>query len=79
LNHLNWNTVQNIIERLKSLEKQEVEVNFEKLSKKEYSSIRKEIDKLRRLFNGIKNMTSLPDVVIFTNQLKMYHLIRIRM
>lgn len=66
----NWNTVQNRIERLKSLEKQEVEGNFEKLSKKEYSSIRKEIDKLRRLFNGIKNMTSLPDVVIFTNQLK---------
>ena len=66
----NWNTVQNRIERLKFLEKQELEGNFETLSKKDYSSQRKEIDKLRRLFNGIKDMSNLPDVVIFTSQLK---------
>lgn len=66
----NWNTVQKRIERLKVLEQQEIEGKFEKLSKKDYSSQRKEIDKLRRLFNGIKNMTNLPDVVIFTSQLK---------
>lgn len=66
----NWNTVQNRISRLKELEKQETEGLFDKLSKKEYSSKRKEIDKLRRLFNGIKEMTSLPDVVVFTSQLK---------
>ena len=66
----NWNTVQNRIERLKVLEKQELEGAFENLSKKEYSSLRKEMDKLRRLFNGIKEMTSLPDVVVFTSQLK---------
>jgi ribosomal protein S2 len=35
---------------------------FEKLSKK--SAQRKEIDKLRRLFNGIKDMKNLPDVVV---------------
>jgi small subunit ribosomal protein S2 len=28
------------------------------------------MDKLRKLFNGIKEMTSLPEAVIFTNQLK---------
>lgn len=66
----NWPTVQKQIETLKILEQQESEGIFENLSKKEYSQKRKEIDKLRRLFNGIKNMTSLPDVVIFTNQLK---------
>lgn len=66
----NWNTVQKRIERLKDLERQELEGNLEKLSKKDYSSQRKEIDKLRRLFNGIKEMAALPDVVIFTNQLK---------
>ena len=66
----NWATVQKRIERLKELENQELNGEFDSLSKKEYSSNRKEIDKLRRLFNGIKNMTSLPDVVIFTNQLK---------
>jgi len=66
----NWSTVQKQIDRLKFLEEQESQGTFEKLSKKEYSAQRKEIDKLRRLFNGIKNMTSLPDVVVFTNQLK---------
>jgi len=66
----NWGTVQNQISRLKELEQQELEGKFETFSKKEYSSKRKEIDKLRKLFNGIKDMSSLPDVVIFTNQLK---------
>jgi small subunit ribosomal protein S2 len=66
----NWSTIQKRIERLKFLEEQELKGNFETLSKKDYSAKRKEIDKLKRLFNGIKEMTSLPDVVIFTNQLK---------
>jgi small subunit ribosomal protein S2 len=66
----NWTTVQKQIELLKDLEQQEKEGKLDILSKKEYSSKRKQIDKLRKLFNGIKNMTSLPDVVIFTSQLK---------
>ena len=66
----NWSTVQKRIDRLKLLEKQELNGDFDKLSKKDYSAIRKEIDKLRRLFNGIKDMKSLPDVVIFTSQIK---------
>jgi len=66
----NWSTIQIQIQRLKSLEQKEADGGFENLSKKEYSRQRKEIDKLRRLFNGIKDMTTLPDVVIFTNQLK---------
>ena len=66
----NWSTIQIQIQRLKSLEQKEADGGFENLSKKEYSRQRKEIDKLRRLFNGIKDMTTLPDVVISTNQLK---------
>jgi small subunit ribosomal protein S2 len=66
----NWSTVQNQIKRLKVLEQQELDGIFDQLSKKDYSNQRKEIDKLRRLFNGIKDMSTLPDVVIFTNQLK---------
>jgi small subunit ribosomal protein S2 len=66
----NWSTIQKRIERLRFLEKQEALGTFETLSKKEYSEIRQEMDKLRRLFNGIKEMTNLPDVVIFTSQLK---------
>lgn len=66
----NWSTVQKQIQRLNFLEQQESEGKFDELSKKEYSRQRKEMDKLRRLFNGIKDMSSLPNVVIFTNQLK---------
>ena len=66
----NWSTIQQRISRLKELEMLEMEGKFENLSKKEYSKQRKEIDKLRRLFNGIKEMTALPNVIIFTNQLK---------
>lgn len=66
----NWSTIQKRIERLKFLEEQELNGNFETLSKKDYSAQRKEMDKLKRLFNGIKEMTNLPDAVIFTSQLK---------
>ena len=40
----NWTTVQKQVERLKTLEKQEIEGTFETLSKKDYSNQRKEID-----------------------------------
>ena len=66
----NWSTIQKRIQSLNTLEKQEAEGLLETLSKKDYSAKRKEMDKLRKLFNGIKEMTSLPEAVIFTNQFK---------
>lgn len=66
----NWPTIQKRIERLHFLENQQKSGIFETLSKKEKNTQRKELEKLQRLFNGIKEMKSLPDVVIFTNQLK---------
>jgi small subunit ribosomal protein S2 len=66
----NWATIQKQIDMLKELESQELEGLFETLSKKEYSEKRKQIDKLRRLFSGIKDMRAVPDIVIFTSQLK---------
>ncbi len=66
----NWTTIQKQIERLKELEEKESSDIFQTLSKKESSALRKEIDKLKKLFNGIKGMSSLPDMVIFTNQIK---------
>ena len=66
----NWTTIQDRINQLKYLENEEKLGNLELLSKKEYSAKRKEMDKLKRLFNGIKDMSSLPDVVIFTSQIK---------
>jgi small subunit ribosomal protein S2 len=66
----NWTTIQKRIDRLRELEELELNGHFETISKKEYSAVKKELDKLQRLFGGIKDMTSLPDAVIFTNQLK---------
>ena len=66
----NWSTVQGRIDQLKYLETEELNGTLDSLSKKEYSKKRKEIEKLKRMFAGIKEMKSLPDAVIFTSQLK---------
>jgi small subunit ribosomal protein S2 len=72
----NWSTIQNRINRLKELEQQELDGYFETLSKKEYSKQRNEMDKLRRLFTGIKGMYTLHDAIIFTSQLKEFNAIQ---
>ena len=64
----NWATMKERIEKLKDLEKQESEGTFELLTKKEGALRRKELTKLRKYLDGIKSMTSLPDVVIVIDQ-----------
>lgn len=64
----NWSTMKERIEKLKDLEKQESEGTFDLLTKKEGALRRKELTKLRKYLDGIKSMTSLPDVVIVIDQ-----------
>jgi small subunit ribosomal protein S2 len=64
----NWVTLKSRIKRLKSLEQEEADEVFTRLPKKEASLRRKELDKLRKHLNGIKNMDRLPDVVIIVDQ-----------
>ena len=64
----NWTTLTSRIERLKSLEKQEADQVFDLLPKKEASLRRKELEKLRKHLNGIKDMPRLPDVAIIVDQ-----------
>ena len=66
----NWATVKIQLQQLKHLEEQEKTGVFETYSKKQSSVQSKKLNKLRKLFNGIKEMAALPDIVIFTNQLK---------
>lgn len=66
----NWTTVRKQIERLTFLEEQESTGESQKLSKRELGLQRKEIEKLKKVFQGVQGMTKLPDVVIFTNQKK---------
>jgi small subunit ribosomal protein S2 len=64
----NWTTLKSRIERLKALEQQEVDGIFNLLPKKEASLRLKELEKLRKHLNGVKNMTKLPDVAIIIDQ-----------
>jgi small subunit ribosomal protein S2 len=64
----NWTTMKERIEKLKDLEKQESEGTFELLTKKEGALRRKKLAKLRKYLDGIKSMTTLPDVVIIIDQ-----------
>nr|QUE29175.1 ribosomal protein S2 [Erythrotrichia welwitschii] len=66
----NWITIKSRVERLKNLERKEASGEIEKLGKKEASMLRKELEKLRKHLGGIKEMNSLPDVVIVVDQKK---------
>lgn len=64
----NWSTLKERINYLKDLEKQEADGTFDLLTKKEGTLRRKELKKLRRHLNGIKDMKDLPDIAIIIDQ-----------
>nr|WDA99984.1 ribosomal protein S2 [Cyanidium sp. THAL103] len=66
----NWSTVQLRIQRLHFLEKQELEGSIESIPKKEASILRRELFKLRKHLNGIKNMEKIPDIAIIVDPKK---------
>uniref|UniRef100_A0A7S2WK14 Small ribosomal subunit protein uS2c n=1 Tax=Eucampia antarctica TaxID=49252 RepID=A0A7S2WK14_9STRA len=64
----NWVTLKSRIERLKTLEQEEADGVFDLLPKKEASQRTKELEKLRKHLDGVKNMSNLPDVAIIIDQ-----------
>jgi len=64
----NWVTLNSRIDRLKALEQEEADEVFNLLPKKEASLRRKELEKLRKNLNGVKEMKRLPDVAIIIDQ-----------
>ena len=64
----NWSTLKNRLNRLKILEKQEIKGVFNLLPKKEAATRQKELDKLRKILSGIKNMKQPPDIAIVIDQ-----------
>jgi len=64
----NWVTLKSRIERLKTLEQQEVTGQLDLMPKKEALICRKELNKLRKHLNGVKEMTAIPDVAIIVDQ-----------
>jgi small subunit ribosomal protein S2 len=70
----NWLTLKKQVEKLKLLENENL--SDQNLSKKELKKKEKELERLQRFFQGIKNMNDIPDIVILTNQLKEILVIR---
>ena len=64
----NWHTIRSRVERLKTLEKQEESGVINQLPKKEAAHLRKELAKLKKHLDGIKNMKKIPDIVIIVDQ-----------
>lgn len=64
----NWFTIKTRVERLKDLEQKEESGYLDQLPKKEAASLRRELEKLRKNLNGIKNMKRLPDLVVIVDQ-----------
>ena len=64
----NWITIKSRVERLKELESKEESGVIDKLPKKEASTMRKELEKLKKHLDGIKHMKKIPDLVIIVDQ-----------
>jgi small subunit ribosomal protein S2 len=64
----NWFTIKTRVKHLKDLEQKEENGYLDQLPKKEAASIKKELDKLRKNLNGIKEMKYLPDLVVIIDQ-----------
>lgn len=60
----NFRTIQGRVKRLRDLEAQETDGTFERVSKKEAAVLRKELVKLQKNLEGIKEMRRLPQAVV---------------
>jgi len=63
----NFKTIRQSIKRLFDLEAMETSGAFEQLTKKEVLGLRREQEKLEKSLGGIKNMSSLPDVLFIVD------------
>lgn len=66
----NWKTIKTCLKKLKILSKKRKKKNLNLLTKKENLVLRKKKLRLEKYFSGIKNMISLPDIVILIGQKK---------
>jgi small subunit ribosomal protein S2 len=59
----NFKTVKGSIKRLKDLEGMSADGTFDRMSKREALSLKRELGKLQQSMGGIKDMTALPDAM----------------
>ncbi|MHB8232756.1 MAG: 30S ribosomal protein S2 [bacterium] len=63
----NFATIKLSIQRLKELESLKESEEFSKFTKKEMAKMEKEIIKLQKVFNGIRDMNRIPDAVFIVD------------
>jgi small subunit ribosomal protein S2 len=68
----NFQTVRKSVERMAELEKWQAEGVLKAISKKEASRLSKELERLRKLLSGIKDMRFLPDVLFVIDPVDTY-------
>jgi len=66
----NFATIRRSIQRLKKIERMEVDGTFNSLTKKEIASLLKEKTKLEKNLGGIKEMTNLPGILFVVDTRK---------
>ena len=66
----NFSTIKKSINRLKKIEKMEIDGTFDSLVKKEKLSLIKEKDKLNKNLGGIKDMNTLPGILFIVDSKK---------
>ena len=66
----NFKTIQSRIAKLKEIETMESDGTFDVLPKKEVIALRKELDKLQKNLDGIKEMKRLPDAIFVVDPKK---------
>ena len=63
----NFKTIRTRIERMQELETMEADGTFDLLPKKEVMNLRKELEKLQKNLNGIREMKKLPDLIFIVD------------
>jgi len=66
----NFENIKKRVDHLKDLEKKRDEGELDKYTKKEKLDILREIDSLKEKFEGLKNLSKVPDAVIITDMEK---------
>jgi len=63
----NFSTIRKSVKRLQNIEKMETDGTFDKITKKERLFISRERDKLRKILDGVENLTSLPGALFIVD------------
>ena len=66
----NYKTIQSRIRRMKEIEAMEEDGTFEVLPKKEVLQLKKQLEKLQRNLNGIRDMKKLPEAIFIVDPKK---------